>query len=362
MLEDEVEMNEVTDRRRPSAAFLVKILIVLLFPLHVFVFSGGFSLVSIILVVGENTFVSFNSVPLVLFMVLPCLIFNRQLNTMSISKSVKRRAAIACLLTWLISLFIPSIYSIFFNIDISDHQFVYTPILSIAFFVILPLISRETTMRSISSEHRELSYRFITSTLRKRFRREKALSGLLWAGLVFGPFVLFAEFSTWSNQFPFTSLFYQSMVILRAPFFPEFEFTAVLATVLPVFTLMSALRFVFVRDVFRFQRGHITKSRLVSVALLGEILPSAVITLTNLVFSPPGSFFYLPYPLPILPVIGFAFIRFSKFVPVKEELWTDYEHKMWFEKERDITEPMDESIKVPIAYLLRSRFRKRLKE
>ena len=69
----------------------------------------------------------------------------------------------------------------------------YAPVLAISFFIILPLISREATIRRISTEHQILSYRHISSTLRKEIRREKILAGVLWVCLVFCPFIFFCE-------------------------------------------------------------------------------------------------------------------------------------------------------------------------
>ena len=69
------------------------------------------------------------------------------------------------------------------------------------------------------------------------------------------------------------------------------------------------------------------------------------------------------FPFPILPLIGFAYIRFSKIIIVRDEIWTDYEHRMWFDKEQDpyVSVSDDESITVPITYLLVSQIRKRRK-
>jgi hypothetical protein len=241
-----------------------------------------------------------------------------------------------------------------------------------SFFVILPLISRETTLLNVPTQHHNLSYGFLKSTRRKRFRREKVLSGLLWVGLVFLPFIFQMMSSWWFLEFRFISLFSQFSMSRGGPWFTtdilllniQLWFSTTMATDLPILALLSALRFAFVRDVFRFQRGIIKKSRLVSIAILGEILPSAIGLLISLGFSPPFSSTLMYLPLPILPLIGFAFLRFSKFVSVKDELWSDYEHRMWYQKEQDpyMSESADESIKVPITYLLVSKVRKRLKE
>jgi hypothetical protein len=250
---------------------------------------------------------------------------------------------------------------------------VYVPILAIAFFIALPLISRETTLRSISKKHRDLNYGFLTSTLQKRFRREKILIGFLWIGLIFGPFLFYLElYYFWESRWMFWSLFYGYAVYAGSPVYIGVDIlayfrltlTGIDLITLPIFTLMSAVRFLFVRDIFRFQSGIIKRSRLISVAILGELLPSAVLTLISLIFYPPGISAPIFVPIPILPIIGFLFIRLSKVVPIKEELWPDYEHRMWYES-RPIQIPYtpglkEETIKVPVSYLLVSQLRKRL--
>lgn len=371
-------MNEVTGRRRSSASFLIKILIVLIFPLVGVFGSPNTGWISILLIVGEGPIVAFTSIYSLLaglFIMFPCLIFEQQLNSRPISKSIRGRAVAASILCWLISILLFPSGSIVRVDSFFLYVIMFTPILSIAFFVILPLISRESVMMSISKENHTLSYNFLTSNLRKSFRREKFLSRILWVALVFCPFMFYVALSWWSPQFQLMSLFYQFMVYTDFPMViaeslflnVSLQFTAMMGSFLPFIALLSALRFVFVRDVFRFQSGLIKKSRLASVALLGEILPSAAITLISLALMPPDSFIPVFFPLPILPIIGFAFIRFSKVVLVKEEIFPDYEYRMWFEKERDpyvpgVQEPRDETIKVPITYLLVSQIRKRLKD
>jgi hypothetical protein len=362
-------MNEATGRRKPTAIFIVKLLVVLSFP-----FSGEFNpsyfefeWLSLLLRVR-----SFQNVAIVLdyallfglFIMLPCLAFEYQLNSKPISAAVRRRAALACVLSWLINMTLSLTFFIEpFIMYISAIGYVLP--LSIAFFVILPLINRESTLRSISPEHHNISYRFIRSIQRKQFRREKILSGLLWIGVVFCPFLMYINWGWWGPSFQFMSLYSQIIYTQSNPWFYVFEFQiyfiASTALIFPIMALMSSVRFVFIRDIFRFQNGHVSRSRLVSVAVLGELLPSAIITLLALGSAP--SFAYIPlyYPIPFLPVIGFLYLKFSKVEPLKRELWPEYEHRMWFESERwpYSLEPVDESIKVPLTYLLISQVRKR---
>ena len=386
-------MTEARARWRAFASFIVKILVVLVFPLDGFFYSYGTGWQSILLSVGRSPYGDYIFLPAVqiipredfllainpintilagLLILLPCLIFEQQLNSRPISKSIRGRTVAACFLTWGFSILLLPFATGYWGRNPLYYTVNYAPVLAIAFFVILPLISRETTIRSISSDHQQLSLGFITSTLRKRFRREKVLTGLLWFSLVFSPFMFFAMISAWSSNIMIISFFYMTSVFGGGPVFgglaifnAEIQFTAAIALSLPLSGLLASLRFVFVRDVFRYQSRQITKSRLVSMGLMGELLPSAAVTLFALLTTPlGGGFFPLFYPLPILPLIGFAFLRFSKFVPAKEELWSDYEHRMWYEKEQEphVPEPVDETIKVPISYLLVSQFRRRQKD
>ncbi|MHA2395906.1 MAG: hypothetical protein ACXAC0_04315, partial [Candidatus Thorarchaeota archaeon] len=75
-------MNEVKSRRKPSAAFLIKILVVLSFPLQGFFSSSNFGWISILLLVGGSTSIVFTSIYSLLvglIIMLPCLIFEHQL-------------------------------------------------------------------------------------------------------------------------------------------------------------------------------------------------------------------------------------------------------------------------------------------
>ena len=382
-------MTEVSGRRRAYAPFIIKILVVLIFPLEGFTSSYGTGWQSILLSVGRDPYIVLPIMPVVpirdifftitpiinifagMLILLPCLIFEQQLNSRPISKSLRGRTVTACFLSWFISFLLQPFTGSFWGRSPLYYTVNYAPVLAITFFVILPLISRETTIRSISADSQHLSLRLINS-VRKRFKREKVLSGLLWFGLLFCPFMFFLSPYSWALQIQYVSFVYFITAVGGGPVFGglallnlDINFTAAIAISLPLTALLASLRFVFVRDIFRYQSGRITKSRLVSIAILGELLPSAAITLFALLTFPLGAGFSpLFYPLPILPLIGFAFIRFSKFVPPKEELWSDYEHRMWFEKEREpyVPELVDESIKVPIMYLLVSQVRRRLRE
>ena len=365
-------MNEGTRKRRYRVTFIVKLLVVLLFPIGFRFSFPNLDYISILLRVSESGDIALTSIISLLFgllVMLPCLIFEYHLHSRPVSKSYSRRAAIACTLSWVTSFLLYFFSGIWLTVSNLYLILNFTPILAISFYVILPLLTRESVLRRIAPEHRDLPYGFVKSSVLKGARRESFLTGLLWVGLVFAPFMGIVSFSMWSSNLLFWSLFYQLTAYAGTPWYDILtlnvliELAANMTIFLPLVVLLSSIRFVFVRDVFGFQTGRITKSRLASVAILGEILPSAVVTLSQLVLLTSVSFIPVLLPIPVLPLIGFGYVRFSKIVPLEEVLWPDYEHRMWYEKKREpyVAEPPEESITVPLAYLLLSQIRKRRK-
>lgn len=363
-------MNGATRRWKPRVTFFIKLLFVLIFPLEGIFSVVNMSWTSILLIINETSIVTFSSVLSVvlgLVFILPGVVFERQLNLMPISKSIRKRILSVCILIWftsyLLLIFGGNIWRVY---DVYE-TLVYAPILSISFYVVLPVISRSSTMQRIPIEYRTLSYSFIKTNLHTKNRRQRLLSSVLWIGLMFSPFMMFIMSSWWSYDFHFFSLSYYLSIYGRSPWLTDiqwladlsFEYLTITTDVFPVFVLLSSLRLVFVRDVFRYQNGLVDKSRLASIAVLGEILPSALVTLSMLITGYPGDLIPVILPFPLLSIIGFAHIRFSKVIQLKDELWSDYEYRMWFEEEPREPEPMEESITVPLAYLLLSHFRKR---
>lgn len=372
-------MTDAAHKRRHLPFFLVKILVVLIFPLEMIIAPPYIGWASLLLVVRVNQFPFFTSVPSLLIgliIMLPCIFFERMLYSSSISRPVRKQVVASCILSCGISLAIllsgvanPPIY-ILVGGFIGDFYLlaatVYAPILGISFFVVLPLILRESALRTISAEHHQLSYQVINSVLQKRFKREKVLCGLLWLSLLFCPFLLILFNMGSSFQFFSLSVFFamnfQAYSVFADAIFlgGSLQLTSVTLVALPLVFLLSSIRFVFVRDVFRFQRGIIDRSRLASAAILGEILPAAIITFLMLGTIAPSSPIPLIFPAPILPFAGFVLIKLSRTKLSKEELWPDYESRMWYEQAQEpySTKSADESIKVPLTYLLISQVRK----
>jgi hypothetical protein len=372
-------MSDTADKRRRVPFFLVKMLVVLIFPLHMVIDPPYIQWMSLLLVVQSNQIPFFTSIPALLIgliVMLPCIYFERLLNTSSISRTVRKQVAAACALscgtalavqlTRIVDLPPNILLSVFSSAPYAQAATLYAPILGISFFVVLPLILRESAYRFVSADHRQLRYQVINSLLQKRFKREKVLSTLFWFCLLFCPFLSGLGTTWYSFQFSSLSIFYimqfpaYSLFAQVIPAMGSLALTSTDFISLPITVLLSSVRFVFVRDLFRFQRHIINRSRVASTGILGEILPSAIITLLTLSRDPFASAILLILPTPILPFAGFALIKFSRTTPLKDELWPDYESKMWYEQgqEPHATRSPEESIKVPLTYLLISKVRK----
>jgi hypothetical protein len=372
-------MTDIVAKRRRVPFFLVKMLVVLIFPLQMVIAPPNIRWISLLLVVQSNQVPFFTSIPAILIgliVMLPCIFFERLLNSSSISRTVRKQVAAACALSCGIAFAIlltgmvnppPNILlAALSNAPYAHAATLYAPILGISFFVVLPLILRESALRFVSADHRQLRYKFINSLLQKRFKREKVLSMLFWFCLLFCPFLLGLGTTWWSFRFSSLSIFYimnfpaYSPLAQVIPAMGSLALTSSDFISLPITVLLSSVRFVFVRDLFRFQRHIINRSRVASTAILGEILPSAIITLLTLSRDPSAAAILLILPTPILPFAGLALIKFSRATPLKDELWPDYESKMWYEQgqEPPATKSPEESVKVPLTYLLISKVRK----
>ncbi len=382
---------EISLRQRLGVMSIVKLIIVLSLPLVTYISFPYVGLISLLFVVGADPFIILAPIQFILLgllILLPGLIFERQLNSRPITQSIRKRAVAACVLSWLIGMFLPLSFFVPFVYLPGMYFYYYSitqmiPLLTISFYVVLPLLSREVAIRSVPSDPGYLTYGAVKSLIHGKTKRVRVLLGLLWANLMFFPFMVYTVLPWWSPSLSFISLLYQVQVSLYDSWFgvrgyaPSiFEITQIPATEITLaismisgftflfFGLLSALRFVFVRDIFRFKDGLINKGRLVSVAMLGEILPAAVVAflMLNTYYDP--SYFPVVLPIPLLPIAGFIFIRFSRLVRMREEIWPEQKYRMWYEKEQEPYTPAqtEESITVPISYLLLSQVRKRLRE
>lgn len=363
-------------RRRPSwIGTLVKIIIVLVFPISFYVdifFNNNIVWESILFSIASSGTIVFDSILVLsaIFVMLPGIYFDLKINSSPISNPIRKKAAIVTIVSWLLT-FDP-LYIRILNpdwVDLGPYSAItFIPTLTIPLFIVLPILNRELVVRSTPANLRKHSLSYLYNGFKNRFGRRRFLPFLIWGGFFFSPIIILGF---WGNV-ELLSMFYRTTIGLDYyyfdfPYFYGIYLNLVPMIVLPSFLLLFSIRLVFIRDIYRFSDGRVTKSRLISIGLLAEIVPVAVLTLMYTTISIgmdvfPGSFTQFIFPTPIFPLLGYLYVRFSKLRITPDEPWDEEEHRMWFEEEQPTPtpgpQPIEHRIKVPISYLIVSQFRK----
>ncbi len=365
-----VEMSEGTTGSVSWKKTLVKIFIVLVFPIGIWTnYDYGLDQWTSILFHFEPSglyFTSLFTVLLAIVLMLPGIFFERKIQLNPISSSIRRKAFISIVAILLLSYgfaFISIFNPYFIGIEVGAVS-VFMPILTISLFIFLPILNRGSIIRSTPMNMQSHSFSYLSSIFKKRFRKLRFLPLLLWAGLLFSPIIIS---NPWGN-ISFLSIFFQIQVAIDTYLIPEFQFfywfslnlTPIYS--LPYVMLIFSLRFVFVRDIYRFNEGRVQKSRLISTGLLAEIVPVAMLTLLNF---PMMAYYQFVFPTPFFPLLGYLYVRFSKVPSMIDKLWEDEDYRMWYEGDKPaplpVQKPLEHRIKVPLSYLIISQFRKRRK-
>ena len=367
-----VEMSEGTTGSVSWKRTLAKISIVLVFPISIWMEPGfGIGLwISILFHMEPSRSLIFASpitVLIAIFLMLPGVYFDRKIHSNPISSSIRRKAIILVVATWLLSYgfaFLSFFDPYFFSVVLFT-RIVYIQTLTISIFIFLPILNRELTIRSTPANMQTYSLSYLSNVFQSRFGKLRFLPVLIWAGFLFSPIV---SLGSWGNIL-LLSIFYQMQLFLGVGLIREIIFSyAFFLNLTPIYLLhyvmlVFSLRFVFVRDIYRYSDGRVTKSRLISTGLLAEIVPVAVLSLLSLSMY---GFYEFILPTPFFPLLGYLYVRFSKIPLMIDELWEDDEHRMWYERDKPhlspLQPPTEQGIKVPISYLIVSQFRRLRKQ
>lgn len=364
------EMFEKSNWIRPRKLWnpiIAKVLIVLIIPVRFSIdiyldYSYYFSL--LFAIDFDSIFFTPLTAIVAIVIMLPGIHFNRKISADSVSSRVRRRALISALVTLL-----PPLALVFPNplpgLDQFYTSLIYTPVLSISLFIIWPIMNREFILQNSPTEIHTSSYAYLSANFKKRLGRLRFLPAILWIGLFLSPII---------STFYYGPIFYSPLFNLRldSGYFYEYFVSLIgyltTITALPFMLLLFSLRFVFLRDIYRYSRNEINNSRLLSIGILAEIGPVASVTLISTLLSllAPG-IMSSPYilPTPFYPILGYIYVRKSRNIPKTDRIWDKDEHTFWFEDETPLspkTKPEDLGIKVPIAYLIRSRLRRRRRQ
>ncbi|MFW9869431.1 MAG: hypothetical protein ACFFEL_07380 [Candidatus Thorarchaeota archaeon] len=363
---------------------ILKMIILLIFPLYLILDTGGvWTSSSFFLLIWTSLSFSFSlqsspiqfdwhiptfSIIFAIFLMLPAIYFDRKIKAAPISSSMKRKAIASAVGTWLFSFgssfliyiiaFMPGVVDPYMYFEITSNAMNSVPTLAIPLFIIWPILKRELVIRSVPLNQRTLSYSYLSRVFKDQIGKQRFLPLILWFGLLLSPIM---NYQYWSLDFisPLYSAIVYTNFLIREAILP-FPYSTVTLTIipmyiLPVIALIFSLRYFFVRDIYRFKDRRIPKSRLISVGLLVEIAPVALMSIFGWVTT---GYYIAVTPVPAFALLGFLYVWRDKSPPLTEEIWDDEEHKMWYESEKPPPPQMEPGIKVPITYMIMSQFRR----
>ncbi|MHA2221517.1 MAG: hypothetical protein ACXAAO_05615 [Candidatus Thorarchaeota archaeon] len=358
-------MNWIRPRKLWNPIF-AKVLIVLIIPVRfsIYIDQGYFDYFSLLFEITDSIYFTPLTAIVALGIMLPGIHFNRKITAESISSRVRRRALILALVTLLLPLALlfpnPFLGFQYYN------SFLYVPVLSISLFIILPIMNREFILQNTPTELHASTYTYLSTDFKKRLGRLRFLPAILWIGLFLSPIL---------SSFYNNTIFHSPLLTMRLDIDYYYYYSYRLLGELTPMTTLSfvflwfSLRFVFLRDIYRYNKKRIRNSRLISIGILAEIVP--VVSMTFYFALPPllvleipmYSIFFLP--TPFYPILGYLYVRKSRNIPKTDRIWDEDGHTWWFEDETPLspqTKPDELRIKVPIAYLIRSRLRRRRRQ
>ncbi|MFW9957441.1 MAG: hypothetical protein ACFFCT_05160 [Candidatus Odinarchaeota archaeon] len=248
------------------------------------------------------------------------------------------------------------------------------PTFVIGAFVILPMIQRQAVIIASPEELHSHTMREIEMNPQLRVRREKFLATILWIALFFLPYFVFYQYTFYNAYAAILSFSYTMNInsgiyviidigssIISGMGMPFFY--------LPILGILGAVRFLYVRDIYRYLKHEITHRRMMFMGILGDIFPIIGYIVISILFSPWSLPISSIFPLPFLFFIGVLLARLHRSVlPYGNRIWADVDTRMWFEEQetRPIIvvpekpyRPSEEQITVPFGYMVISHIRKR---
>jgi hypothetical protein len=315
-----------------------------------------------------------------LFLAAPAIYFNYRLITSPANKPLRNFAfgimVFSGFVAFMALMIIASTGSIYYyNYMLVQNTQIF-PTLVVCFFIILPMIQRQAILIATPEELHSSTVRELERHPHLEVRREKALAALLWACLCFLPFFMM----TYSYSYYYENTTFYSFAYLFSSGYTYYDFFEYFATSgtavpffgLPVLGILSSIRFVYVRDIYRYLKHEVAYHRMLYIGIFGDIFPVISFTLINSIIAPGSVPFYNVIPIPSLFFVGLLLARLHKSVlPYANRIWEDVDARMWFEDQVEqppilqVPErpyrPTEETITVPIRYMITSQIRKRFR-
>lgn len=277
--------------------------------------------------------------------------------------------------TFLALMMITSLGYIYLNYQLMMNIMTF-PTLVICFFIILPMIQRQATLIAVPEELHSNTIRELERIPGLSVRRENILASLLWACLCFLPYFMltysYSFYLGYTSFYSFAFTFSTGYSYYLISEYSAISGSAMMLFSLPVFGIMSSIRFVYVRDIYRHLKHEISYRRMLYMGILGDFFPVISFTMINMVLASAVVLYYSILPIPALVFIGLLIARLHKSVlPYANRVWVDVDARMWFEDQVErppVTQiaerpfrHAEETITVPIRYLVTSQIRKRIR-
>ncbi len=395
------------DRGLPEwANYLLKCLLIMIFPLEFYInelsqiflipTSGLlFTSSSNTLFVGAITYgipsilsIGLRNFVIGIILAAPGIYFNYKFERVAVTRSSWKRAtgfaAIIFLFTLAIATAMMPILYLPYDYIPSDWYTLYYklnsfPTLVIAAFILYPLVKRQAVIIATPSDFHDLSLRQLESAPTLNLGREKMLAAILWFVLGFAPITIQINSYSYYGGTYFTGLLFggtigENWISEVNTFVYSFYGSVTYTSSLIMAGFLFILNFVFVRDIYRYVKGKISRTRFAGITLLSCFsvpLMTLAISFPVMILFPGSVLAYFPLPFPILQVTGLLIARFHHpHLDQEEKVWRGDSSRMWWEPER-VVQPIQpiattperplrhrsETIRVPISYRLLSRFR-----
>jgi hypothetical protein len=311
-----------------------------------------------------------------LLLAAPSISFSYRISKIPANKPIRNLALgvilFSSFVTFITLMIVSSTGSIYYYPYVLIQNIQMFPTLAICFFIILPMVQRQAILIATPEELHSETMRDLERNPDFKVLREKALASILWACLCFAPF--FLTISIYGGYAVMLSLTYQFTLSSGDVFsiYSRLNIVAIPIFTLAVYAILSSIRFVYIRDIYRYLRHEIGYGRLLFAGILGDAFPVIVVIamMEFIAFGVPISLNV--FPMPALFFAGLLILKLHRSVlPYANQIWHDVRARMWFEDQteqlpvrhayEESVQITDETVKVPIHYMISSKIRRKLR-
>jgi hypothetical protein len=315
-----------------------------------------------------------------LFLAFPAIAFNYRLVKSPMNKPFRNLAigtlVISSFIIFMAMIMVMPLFSSMYFYNYLLMQNIQTfPTMVIGAFLILPMIQRQAVFIATPEVMHSHPIRAVERDSELRVGREKILATFLWMGLFFLPFFMTSTNDYYYSSSVVLSFAYQFNFGYYDTFIVESGFPALIGYAVPFFSLipfgvLSGLQFVYIRDIYRYLKHEIKFQRIVFMGILAAIFPVIGFFMLAALISPWSIAMTTIIPIPCLLILGLVIAKLHRSVlPSAGRVWEDVDARMWFEQKviaqpvKTVPEkpyrPAEETIKVPLAYMVVSQIRKK---